>query len=185
MSISSKITPFLWFTAPQALHAAEFYVNLFNNAPNSQAASAITATTKIPSTQTSSTGGETNPNSSEHESIMTVDFHLHGQSFIALNGNKEGSEMPWKFNEAVSFSIKCADQAEVDYFWDAITRDGGVESNCGWCKDRWGVCWQVVPEQLGRLMGDADPGRKERVTKKLVTMKKLDVAVLEEAARGE
>lgn len=97
--------------------------------------------------------------------------------------------MPWKFNEAISFQISCANQEEVDYFWSAITAadDGevaGQESVCGWCKDRWGVSWQIVPKQLESLMGDADPEGKERVAEKMFGMKKLDVKVLEEAGRS-
>ena len=180
MSVSSKITPFLWFTHPQALHAAEFYVSVFNNNPFSTSQSSITATTRSGSAVPE--GVTTNP---EAGSVMIVEFVLGGLPFIAMNGNKEGVDMPWKFNEAISFQVSCVNQEEIDHFWSAITTNGGKESMCGWCKDRWGVSWQIVPQQLGELMGDADPAGKDRVSKKMFTMKKLDIAALEKAAKSE
>jgi predicted 3-demethylubiquinone-9 3-methyltransferase (glyoxalase superfamily) len=88
----------------------------------------------------------------------------------------------FKFNEAVSFQIPCKDQAEVDYYWTALTADGGVESQCGWLKDKFGLSWQVVPDALPRLLGDPDPARAGRAMQAMLGMKKIEVDKLEAAA---
>ncbi len=107
---------------------------------------------------------------------MTVEFSLNGNPFVALNGGPMFS-----FSEAVSFQIMCKDQAEIDYYWDALTA-GGEESQCGWLKDRFGVSWQVVPTRLPELLGQSDPEVARRVVEAFMPMRKLDIAVLERAA---
>ena len=104
-----------------------------------------------------------------------VSFELDGQEFMGLNAGPQ-----FKFNEAVSMYVDCKDQAEVDYFWNAFTA-GGEESMCGWCKDKFGLWWQIVPKQLGELMGDPDPEKSKRVTDAMLKMQKIVVADLEKA----
>ena len=109
---------------------------------------------------------------------LTVEFNLDGRPFVALNGGPL-----FKFTEAISFQIMCEDQTEVDYFWDKLT-DGGEESQCGWLKDRFGVSWQVVPVRMVELLSDPDPEVTRRVVEAFMPMRKLDIAVLEAAAKG-
>jgi predicted 3-demethylubiquinone-9 3-methyltransferase (glyoxalase superfamily) len=108
---------------------------------------------------------------------MTVDFVVNGSKFVALNGGPE-----FRFNESISFQVPCADQAEIDHYWTALTEGGGEESMCGWLKDRFGVSWQVVPTRLEELFSNSDPTRAERVTQALFQMKKIVIAELEAAA---
>ena len=149
-----KIMPCLWFDG-DAEAAANFYVGLFEDAE-------IRSINRMPDGK-----------------ALTVTFRLREQEFMALNGGPQ-----YHFTEAVSFTIDCADQAEVDYFWDALTADGGAESMCAWCKDRFGLSWQVVPRALPRLLGDADGGVRQRVMQAMLQMRKIDVAALERAAAG-
>ena len=158
--MTSKITTCLWFNG-QAEDAARFYVSLFPNAR-------LGAITKFPEGTPGQPG-----------SVMTVEFELDGAQFVGLNGGPE-----FTFSEAVSFQIHCKDQAEVDRYWAALIAGGGEESVCGWCKDRFGVSWQVIPEVLPKLMADPDRGRANRATAAMMQMKKLDVAELEAAAAG-
>jgi predicted 3-demethylubiquinone-9 3-methyltransferase (glyoxalase superfamily) len=88
------------------------------------------------------------------------------------------------FTEAMSLQVDCEDQAEIDYFWDALTADGGAESQCGWCKDRWGLSWQVVPAGMAEFFNGSDPARTERAVRAMLTMRKIDVAALQAAADG-
>src|SRR3954451_4076947 len=155
-----KITPFLWFDT-EAHDAAELYTSIF---PNSQ----ITDVTRY---------GDAGPG--EAGSVMTVAFELDGQRFVALNGGPQ----PFHFDESVSFTIDCADQAEVDHYWQALG-DGGEEGPCGWLKDRFGLSWQVVPRRLIELLTDPDSGRAQRAMKAMLEMKKIDIAGLEAAAAG-
>jgi predicted 3-demethylubiquinone-9 3-methyltransferase (glyoxalase superfamily) len=111
---------------------------------------------------------------------ITVEFELMGQKFIGLNGGPH-----FKPNEAISFQIICADQTEVDHYWDRLVEGGGEHSQCGWLKDRWGVSWQVVPEALPRLISGDDPERAKRVTAAMMQMAKLDIARLEAAAEAQ
>jgi predicted 3-demethylubiquinone-9 3-methyltransferase (glyoxalase superfamily) len=157
-----KIQPFLWFDT-QAEEAANFYVSVFGQG------SKIGKIARY---------GDTGPGPAG--SVMTVEFELRGQSFVALNAGPH-----FKFNEAISFLIHCESQAEVDHFWQALTADGGQESQCGWLKDRFGLSWQVVPTRALELWTDADPARKERAFKAMMTMKKLDLAALVRAADGK
>ena len=110
--------------------------------------------------------------------VMTVEFELNGQQFLALNGGPEH-----RFNEAISLVIPCADQDEVDYYWERLG-DGGEEIACGWVRDRYGLCWQVVPTMFPEMMTDSDPARVKRVMEAMMTMKKLDIAALRRAYEG-
>jgi predicted 3-demethylubiquinone-9 3-methyltransferase (glyoxalase superfamily) len=109
-------------------------------------------------------------------SVVTVEFELNGQKFLALNGGPGR-----RFSEAISLVITCADQAEVDYYWDRLS-DGGQEVACGWVTDRYGLSWQVVPAMLMDLITDPDPVKAKRVTEAMFTMKKLDIAALQQAS---
>jgi len=155
-----RITPNLWFDT-QGLEAAEFYIAIF---PNSK----ITNVTHY---------SEAGPR--EAGTVLTVDFVLDGQPFTALNGGPE-----FTFDEAVSFLIECDDQEEVDYYWDKLREGGGIESQCGWLKDRFGLSWQVVPKDANELFSDADPERTQRAMKAMFGMKELDLAALRAAADG-
>ncbi|WP_426567218.1 VOC family protein [Angustibacter sp. McL0619] len=156
-----KITPNLWFDS-QAEEAANFYVSVFKNS-------------RIVSMQRFNEAGPGEPGT-----IVTVDFELDGQRFTGINGGPM-----FAFSEAVSFMVTCDDQDEVDYFWDALLADGGVESQCGWLKDRFGLSWQVVPKGFASLFADPDPERAARATKAMLGMVKLDLAALQRAADGE
>ena len=155
-----KFTPCLWFDT-QGEAAAEFYTSLF---PNSR----ITEVTRY---------GSAGPR--PEGTVMTVEFELDGQSFTALNGGPN-----FTFNEAISIQVDCADQAEVDRYWDALSA-GGEPGPCGWIKDRYGLSWQIVPEALPRLLRESDPERGQRVIAAMLGMRKLDVEGLERAAAGE
>lgn len=151
------ITPFLWFDT-EGLEAAEFYISVF---PNSEI-------------KTVNYYSEAGPGPAG--SVMTVEFVLDGQAFVALNGGPQ-----FKFTEAVSFVISCADSEEQDHYWSKLT-EGGEEGPCGWLKDRFGLSWQVVPEGLVELLTDPDPERARRAMKAMMDMKKLDVAAMRSAA---
>jgi predicted 3-demethylubiquinone-9 3-methyltransferase (glyoxalase superfamily) len=153
------ITPWLWFDT-EGQEAAEYYTSIF---PNSK----ITEVMRY---------GEAGPRAAG--SVMTVTFELDGKPFAALNGGPE-----FTFNEAVSFAIDCADQAEVDYYWERLG-DGGQHLPCGWLKDRYGVAWQVVPRRLEELIRDSDPELSQRVMAAMLQMGKIEVDKLEEAAAG-
>ena len=112
-------------------------------------------------------------------SPVSVNFELEGQEFIAFNAGPE-----FKFNESISMFVNCADQAEVDYFWNKLIADGGEESRCGWLKDKYGLSWQIVPKQLGELMGDPDPEKSQRVMQAMLKMNKIIVADLKRAYEG-
>jgi predicted 3-demethylubiquinone-9 3-methyltransferase (glyoxalase superfamily) len=151
-----KTTPCLWFDT-QGEEAANFYVSVF---PNSRILNVARY-------------GDAGPR--EAGSVMTVDFELDGQRYMALNGGPE-----FTFNEAVSFEIDCADQDEVDYYWTKLA-EGGEEGPCGWLKDRFGLSWQVVPHALIELSNDPDPAKAQAVIKCMLGMKKLVVADLRAA----
>jgi len=157
----SMITPCLWYDGA-AEEAARFYVSLLPD-------SSIDRITPYPTKTPSGEPGET----------MTVEFTLAGQSFIGLNGGPM-----FKFTEATSFTIPCRDQAEVDRLWSAILENGGKESACGWIYDKWGLCWQIIPDALVRLTRNPDAEKAKRVFDAMMKMSKIDVATLEEAARG-
>ncbi|MFQ6852273.1 VOC family protein [Streptomyces sp. 35M1] len=152
-----KITPCLWFDG-QAEEAAEHYVAIFGGD------SRILDTTYY---------GDEAPGRAG--SVLTVAFRLAGQDYTGLNG---GPQFP--FTEAISLSVDCADQAEVDRFWDALS-EGGEEGQCGWLKDKFGVSWQIVPNELPRLLADPDPAKAGRAMKAMLGMRKLDVQALRDA----
>ena len=163
MAQIQKITPFLWFDS-QAEDAAKFYTGIFKN-------SRIVGTTKY-----SEAGKD------QHHrppgSAMTVQFELEGQSFTALNGGPV-----FKFTEAVSFVIHCADQAEVDHYWDKLSAGGDPKAQqCGWLKDKFGLSWQVVPDVMIELL--KDPAKAGKVMTAFMPMKKIDIATLQRAAAG-
>jgi predicted 3-demethylubiquinone-9 3-methyltransferase (glyoxalase superfamily) len=152
-----RVTPNLWFDT-QAEEAANFYCSVF---PNSR----IVSIAHYPEGSPGPTGA-----------VMTVEYELDGQRYVHINGGPQ-----FTFSEAVSFQINCADQAEVDYYWDKLV-EGGEESMCGWLKDRYGFSWQVVPAGIDELFTDPDPGRAQRAFQAMLTMRKLDVAELRRAA---
>jgi predicted 3-demethylubiquinone-9 3-methyltransferase (glyoxalase superfamily) len=152
-----KITPFLWFDN-QAEEAANFYVSIFKN-------SKIVKVARY---------GEAGPG--PKGSAMTVAFQLNGQEFIALNGGPH-----FKFTEAISFSVDCQTQDEVDEFWEKLSA-GGEEGQCGWLKDKYGLSWQVNPAILGELLSDPDPQKSKRVMEAMLKMKKIDIKTLKQAA---
>jgi predicted 3-demethylubiquinone-9 3-methyltransferase (glyoxalase superfamily) len=156
-----KITPCLWFDG-KAEEAATFYTSLF---PDSR----IDKVNRSPADNPSTRKGE----------VLTVEFTLAGRPFIGLNG---GPEFP--FTEAVSFSIDCEDQAEVDRYWDSLIAGGGEPSVCGWLKDRFGVSWQVVPRQMNEMLNGSDRDGAQRAMEAMLEMTKLDVAKLQEAYEG-
>ena len=149
-----KITPFLWFDT-QAEEAMNFYCSIFKN-------SKVNNISRGPDGK-----------------AFIVSFELEGQEFMALNAGPE-----FKFNESISLYVDCEDQAEVDYFWNALTTDGGEESMCGWLKDKYGLSWQIIPKQLGELMGDPDPEKAKRVRDAMLRMRKIIVADLQKAYQG-
>lgn len=156
----AQITPNLWFDK-HALDAAEFYVSVF---PNSRVTNVMRTTDAGPG---------------EPGTVVTVDFELDGTALTGINGGPQ-----FAFSEAVSFAVPCADQAEADRLWDALTADGGQESQCGWLKDRFGLSWQVYPAELHRLLGDRDPGRAARATAAMLGMRRIDIAAVRAAADG-
>ncbi|MFE2345433.1 VOC family protein [Kitasatospora cineracea] len=158
--MAQKITTFLWFD-DQAEQAAEFYTSVFEYG-------------RITDVQRYSDAGP-----GEAGSVMLVSFELFGQEFLALNGGPS-----FRFNEAVSLQVDCADQAEVDRYWELLTADGGAPGPCGWLKDRYGLSWQIVPRRMTELLADPDPERARRATAAMLQMGKLDVAALEAAADG-
>ncbi len=151
-----KISPFLWFDT-QAEQAANFYVSIFKN-------SKILKITRY---------GEAGPG--PNGSVMTVDFELDGQQFIALNGGPH-----FKFTEAISFSVDCETQQEVDQFWERLSA-GGEQGPCGWLKDKYGLSWQINPRVLGEMLSDPDPAKSKRVMEAMLQMKKIDIAGLNKA----
>lgn len=150
----TKITPFLWFDT-QAEEAMNFYISIFKNS-------------KIYNISRDANG-----------KVFTVAFELEGQDYIGLNAGPR-----FKFNESISFFVNCEDQKEVDYFWNKLIADGGEESMCGWCKDKFGLWWQIIPKQLGELMGDPDREKSERVMDAMLKMQKIVVADLQKAYDG-
>lgn len=154
----SKISPCLWFDG-EAEEAANFYVSLL---PSS----------RIDHVQRNVTDGP----AGKAGTVLVVAFTLAGQRFMALNGGTR-----FEYTHAISFSVDCDDQAEVDRLWDALANGGQVE-RCGWLKDRYGVSWQIVPRILPKLLGDPDPAKAQRVMQAMLGMIKLDIAGLRKAA---
>ena len=148
------ITPFLWFDT-QAEEAMTFYASVF---PRSKVISTNRAQGKV----------------------MSVQFELEGQRFMALNGGPH-----YKFTEAISLFVGCETQQEIDELWARLTADGGAPSRCGWLKDKFGLSWQIIPNALGRMLSDKDAGKSKRVLNAMLLMEKLDLKKLEQAYNGE
>jgi predicted 3-demethylubiquinone-9 3-methyltransferase (glyoxalase superfamily) len=157
-----KITPCLWYNY-DGEEAANFYVTLF---PDSR----IDRVQRSPAD---------NPSMKEG-GVLVVEFTLAGQRYVALNG---GPLFP--FTEAVSMMVRTEDQEETDRLWDALTGNGGEESQCGWLKDKWGLSWQITPKRLLELMSDPDKDKAKRVMEAMLEMRKIDIAALERAAAGD
>src|SRR3954452_10215696 len=153
-----KIIPNLWFDT-EAEEAADFYTSVFKNS------------------RIVSKAHYTDAGPRPAGDVMTVEWELDGQRFVGINGGPE-----FTFSEAVSFQIGCADQAEVDYYWDALTADGGEEGPCGWCKDKFGLAWQVVPRALEEALSDSDPERAQRAMAAMLKMRKIDIGAIRAAA---
>ena len=154
-----KIVTFLWFDN-QAEEAAKFYVSLFGN-------SKMGAVARY---------GEAGPG--PKGTAMSVQFQLNGQDFYALNGGPI-----FKFTEAISLFVNCESQGEVDELWEKLS-EGGSKSRCGWLKDRYGLSWQIIPTVLGRLLGDKDPVKSQRVMGAMLKMTKIDIKELQQAYEG-
>lgn len=166
MATIKKITPNLWFDT-EAEDAAKFYTSIFKRSKISRVSRYTNAGKEI--------------HKKEPGSVMTVEFVLAGQSFVALNGGPD-----FKFNESISFAINCDDQKEIDYFWDKLSSGGDPKAQqCGWLKDKFGLSWQIVPEVLDELMADEDHEKVERTVDAMFKMKKLNIEELEAAAAGE
>ena len=157
-----KITPFLWFDS-EAEEAAKFYTSIFKQ-------SKILGVTRYPDVGQETTGRAPG-------SVMTVDFVIEGQRFTALNGGPV-----FKFNESISFLVHCKTQREIDYYWKKLAA-GGKGIQCGWLKDRFGVSWQIAPDELLAVWKSKDEGRRERVMAAMMKMVKLDLAKLRAAAK--
>ena len=165
MPVVQRIAPCLWFD-DQAEEAATFYTAIFKN-------SKVVAVSRY-----GEAGREIH--GKPPGTVLTVAFELDGQAFTALNGGPV-----FKFNEAISFQVNCETQAEVDHYWDKLTKGGDVTAQqCGWLKDKYGVSWQVVPRVLGEMIADPDPEKAGRVMKAMLQMKKIDIDALKRAHAG-
>lgn len=154
-----RITPFLWFDN-NAEEATNYYVSVFKN-------SRVRRIVRY---------GEAGPGPAG--TVMTVEFELDGQEFVGLNGGPQ-----FKFTEAVSFTVRCETQEEIDYYWDKLS-DGGQKSRCGWVKDKFGLWWQVEPRVLADMMADKDPEKAKRVMEAMLKMDKIDLEPLNRAYEG-
>jgi predicted 3-demethylubiquinone-9 3-methyltransferase (glyoxalase superfamily) len=164
--MNTKIRPTLWFDN-EAEDAARFYTGIFKNSKLGDIA-------RYPEAGKDVTGKAPG-------SVMTVEFELDGEQFVALNGGPD-----FKFSEAISFQIDCTDQKEVDYYWDKLSQGGDPSAQqCGWLKDKFGLSWQVVPKQLDEMIKDRDKGKSERVFEAMLKMKKIDLAALRRAYDGQ
>ena len=156
-----ELTTCLWFDG-RAREAAVFYTSIF---PGSEIADRWIAPTDTPGNM--------------QRDEVVVNFKIFGQNFIGLNG---GPQFP--HTEAISFQIPCADQEEVDKYWEILTADGGEEGRCGWLKDKFGVSWQVTPTEMGAYLGGSDAEGRQRATQAMLAMKKIDLAVMKKAYEG-
>jgi predicted 3-demethylubiquinone-9 3-methyltransferase (glyoxalase superfamily) len=158
--MDQKIIPNLWFDS-EAEEAAAYYIDVFGGGR-------VVSVARYPEGSPGPTG-----------SVMSVQFEVAGMQFVGINGGPQFS-----FTEAVSLQVNCADQAEVDRFWDRLIGDGGEESQCGWLKDKYGLSWQIVPGGMEEIFADPDPSRAQRAMQAMLQMKKIDVAALRAAADG-
>jgi len=157
MTVKTRITPMLWFDH-QAEEAAKFYTSVFKN-------SQITNVARY---------GDNMPGAAG--SVMVVEFELDGQRFTALNGGPH-----FKFSEAISLVVNCSGQQEVDYYWDALIAGGGAPAQCGWLKDKYGLSWQVVPEEAIAMMSDPDRAKASRAMGAVMSMVKIDLGGIRQA----
>ena len=157
-----KITPFLWFDH-QAEEAVKFYTSIFKKSKIGKIARYDEAGAKA--------------SGQPAGSVMTIEFQLEGQDFVALNGGPH-----FKFNEAVSFVVNCRTQAEIDTYWSKLSA-GGKEVQCGWLKDKYGLSWQIVPTVLGELLSRKNTAKSQRVMQAMLKMVKLDIKKLKQAAK--
>jgi predicted 3-demethylubiquinone-9 3-methyltransferase (glyoxalase superfamily) len=155
-----KITPCLWFES-QAEEAAKFYASVFKNSKIGKIS------------RYGKEGFEIH--GQKAGTVMTVEFEIEGQKFVALNGGPH-----FKFNEAVSFQVHCETQQEIDHFWSKLA-EGGQEQPCGWLKDKFGLSWQVIPKALPQMLMDENPEKAQRIMKSMLQMRKIDLAALERA----
>jgi predicted 3-demethylubiquinone-9 3-methyltransferase (glyoxalase superfamily) len=162
-----KVTPFLWFK-DNAEDAVKFYTSIFKNSKIGRILRYSEEVAKV--SQSGQPAG----------SVLTIEFEIEGQKFVALNGGPE-----FQFNESISFVVNCETQKEVDYFWEKLTADGGEESQCGWLRDKFGVSWQVTPTALIDMLHDKDTKKSERVMKAMLQMQKIDIEKLKAAYRGK
>lgn len=157
-----KITPNLWYDT-KAMEAAEFYVSIFKNSKLGKVS------------RYGQEGFETH--GMAEGTVMTVEFMIEGQYFLALNGGPM-----FKFSEAVSFVVHCKDQREIDYYWDKLAIGGDEKAQiCGWLKDKFGLSWQVVPDRLAEMLGDSDKEKAGRVMTEMLKMKKIELDILEKS----
>ena len=157
----NKITPFLWFDG-DAGEAMKFYTSIFPNAKIAE----VSRTDNMPGPS---------------GSMVTGMMNLNGQDIMVIS---TGNDPGFKFNESFSLHVSCETQDEVDYYWQKLTAGGGEPGPCGWLKDKYGLSWQIVPTALGRLMGDPDPVKSQRVMQAMLKMGKLDIAGLQRAHDG-
>ena len=162
MTPDIRIATCLWFDG-QAEQAARFYAATFPD-------SAVSAVTRAPGDYPSGSEGD----------VLTVEFTVLGRDFVGLNGGPH-----FQFNEAVSFQVFTDTQEETDRYWTTLTADGGSESQCSWCKDRFGLSWQIVPRQLTAALADPDPAAAKRAFAAMMTMTKIDIARIEAARAGD
>jgi len=159
-----KITPFLWFN-DNAEEAAKFYVSVFKK-------SEILAISRYGKAAAKASGRPKG-------SVMTVQFQLEGQEFVALNGGPQ-----FKFTEAISLFVGCKTQAELDRLWKKLLAGGGEEISCGWLKDKYGLAWQIVPAEIIKMLSGKDTEKADRVMSAVVQMNKLDIKTLKKAYKG-